>query len=125
MQVTLAGKSFPLQPPVGLAALDVRLAFPGVEREMWSRRLRWAFGTVGLCWAGSKLGWPDLASCKHDLVAFGEQVHAGLLAEGLLRSDDDVSAVINAADAILGACLPSQKQLDEARDFSRPPSGQT
>lgn len=125
MQITLAGKSFPLSPPSGMSALDVRLTFPGLEPEQRLRLVRWAFGVVGLSWAGKKLGWPDLASVKHDLLAYGEAVFSGLQAEGLVKSDDDSAAVINAAYGVLDALSPKAEAIQEARDFSPATSEKT
>ena len=125
VNITLSGKSFPLTPPSGMASLDVRLSFPGLQAEDRLRLLRWAFGVVGMCWASKKLGWPDLASVKHDVLSLGEQVYQGLCAEGLVKDDDDAASVVTAALEILGAVSPTAKQVDEARDFSSPPSGGT
>lgn len=125
MNVTLAGKSFPLHQPSGLASLDLRLSCPGLEPEQRGRMVRWAFGAVGMSWAGKKLGWPDLSACKHDVLAYGEQVYAGLVAEGLVKGDEDVKAVIDAAWEILGAASPQAEDVQSARDFSQPPSAGT
>lgn len=123
MEIKLAGKAYPLVIPTGMIALDVRVSFPGFDPDMRGRLVRWNFGVVGLAWAGKRLGWPELAACKHDVLALGEHVHAGLAAEGLLKTDADLQAVADAAMEILVALVPNQAQVDEARDFSPPPSG--
>lgn len=125
MQITLAGTAYPLSPPTGLAALDVRVSFPGIEREQRGQLIRWSFGVVGIAWAGKRHGWPDLAACKNDVVSFGEQVYQGLAAAGLVRGDADIQAVCDAASEILGAVSPKAEEVQEARDFSSPPSGKT
>ena len=115
MNITLAGKTFPLMPPTGMAALDVRLAFPRAENR--PLLFRWSFAVVGLSWAGKKLPCPDVAACKHDLIAYGEQVYAALVSEGLIKSDADILAVDAAAAEIVGALSPKKEEVEKARDF--------
>jgi len=125
MNVNLAGKAHPLLPPAGMARLDVLASYPGDEAPL-PRRVRWAFGVVGMLWAGKAQGWPDLAACKHDMVAFGELVFSGLSAAGLLGSDPtEAVGVLGAMIELMVGLLPTAEAVQESRDFSQPPSGKT
>jgi hypothetical protein len=79
-----------------------------------------AYAAVGLCWpASDALRVPSLRDCRYDVVAYGERVLHHLTVERLAATQREVIDVgLPLLECVLGA-IPSQKEVDEARGFSR------
>ena len=121
--VTLAGRKYPLHPLTAARRLDLATSYPGNDAPL-PKRVRWAFGVLGLLWNDKPMGWPTLEGVDYDLVKLGEQVMAGLDNAGI-GVVAEAQGVMVWAVRQFEAALASPADVQRARDFSSPPAGET
>lgn len=121
--IELGQRSYPTAPITAVRRLDLATSYPGNDAPL-PRRIRWAFGVVGLLWADKPLGWPTFEAAGYDLVRLGEEVQAGLDNAGIDIVAEAPGVMRWAVECFEGA-VASPADVARARDFSSPPKGET